>query len=665
MHQRSLAVLGLLLGLALLASATQAANQPNANPFVIDPAAEKIELTPIIRYLQDPSSTLVINDILSDDSKSLWRSAGQNKQILNFGYTNATYWFSAKLTNPNPAAIERILEIAYPVLDFIDVYWVSPGRTVETWHLGDKRPFSNRPIGHRHFLIPLTIPPQNTVELYLKVKTSSSMQVPLVLWQQNALLEEAQLELLGLGIYYGTMMVMVLYNLFVYFSVKEANYLYYVFYVACMTAFIASLNGITHQYLWPESTWWNDQSIIVNLFGVLLFGALFTRNFLKLPKHKPFLSKLFSLFAIFAACCIGLSFILPYAVMIIIVISISVLAIAVAIGTSMIRWSEGDTTAKYYTIAWFTLLMGGVILAFNKFNLLPRNFFTENATQIGSAVEVILLSFALADRLNVEKRKRYLAQQQSLEHERISRVAQAEALEQEKQARKAQEEALEHERAAREAQVHALEIQRRANETLEQRVKERTEDLEIANQKLEQLTFTDGLTGIKNRRYFDRAMDKEYRRAFREKWALGLLIIDIDHFKQFNDQFGHLIGDDCLRTVAQEIENHIYRDTDIAARFGGEEFCVLLPNTDNEGTQYIAEKLRQAIEDLKFKADGDFVPIHVSIGATSYTPRQEHGYELMISIADEALYRSKQQGRNRVTFQALDTTQTKGSERGA
>ena len=185
------------------------------------------------------------------------------------------------------------------------------------------------------------------------------------------------------------------------------------------------------------------------LSGVVLFAALFTINFLRIPEVFPRIYHLGTALVVISVLVMLATLLLPYKLMIRVVIGWAVFAITIALTIGTYRWLHGDSSAKYYCIAWYTLLIGGVVLALNKFDVIPRNFFTENATQLGSALEVILLSFALADRLNTEKRKRYEAQLQALENERIARLAQAEALQQEKNARIAQEKALEHERDAR------------------------------------------------------------------------------------------------------------------------------------------------------------------------------------------------------------------------
>ena len=632
----------------------------------LDANSDRINLVHHVEYLTDPSGKLTLNQIQSGADQSLWKSAVSVHDNINFGYTDDTYWFHFTLHNQDNRSIKKLLEIGYPVLDYIDVHQIHSNGETSVLSLGDKRPFADRPIIHRNFIVPLNLAANDTLDVYLRVHTTSSMQLPLTIWRANTLLAVSQEEMLGLGIYYGTMLVMVLYNLFVFFSVREVNYLYYVLYVSSMALFLASLNGVSFEYLWPNSTWWNDQSILFFLAGVVLFAALFTINFLRIPEVFPRIYHVGTLIVVISALVMAGTLFFSYTLMIKVVIGWAVVGITAAVIVGMYRWLSGDSSARYYCIAWYTLLVGGVVLALNKFDIISRNFLTENAAQLGSALEVILLSFALADRLNTEKRRRFQAQLQALENERIARLAQAEALQQEKNARVAQEQALTHEREARAAQEKALDIQRRATETLEHRVKERTHELEIANKRLEELTFTDGLTGIRNRRFLNKALEREFSRAKREKLPLSLMLIDIDHFKQFNDKYGHLVGDDCLRVVAENIENSALRENDIVARYGGEEFCVLLPNTDQPGAMQVAEQIRLRVSNTDFQVNQQKVTITVSVGLTTCIPERHHEIEQFIAAADEALYKSKDNGRNQVTaelpeFQERGDTQAGNS----
>jgi len=616
-----------------------------------------------VEYLVDPSGERSAEQLLLEE-----RWSSHNKETLSFGYTSDVYWFRFQVNNNSSDNLSHLFEISYPVLDDIQIYIYGKNKDlIRNIHLGDKQPFYEREVQHRNFLVPLEIDANDNQMWIVRVKTSSAMQVPMAIWKERVFFTTDQAKIMSMGLYYGIMLIMILYNLVVYFSVREKSYLFYVFYVASMAGFLASLQGLNFQYVWPMATSWNDSSIVVMLAGVVVFASLFTRDFLALKSGHKALYNLFCLATSLAIIIIISVNFLPYYLLIKALIGLAFLVICLVTYTGILRWSQGFSPARFFTIAWSSILLGGAILALNKFNIIPRNYFTENAVQLGSAIEVILLSFALADRLNQEKRERYEAQVQALGLARTASNAQAEALEQERNARNAQEKALVHEKEAREAQARALEIQRKANETLEDKVRERTNELELVNEKLEKLSTTDALTGVRNRRYFDEAIEFEFNRASRGNEQLAILMLDIDHFKKVNDDYGHQIGDEALRKVASVLRKVVNRTTDIIARYGGEEFAIVLPATDLEGAVKVAEKIRVQVSEIQLDANVEgkeiTFSITMSIGIMGDAPNiaGSDGYAADINAttwlkeADDALYTAKEEGRNRVILSAACT----------
>jgi diguanylate cyclase (GGDEF)-like protein len=198
-------------------------------------------------------------------------------------------------------------------------------------------------------------------------------------------------------------------------------------------------------------------------------------------------------------------------------------------------------------------------------------------------------------------------------------------------------------------------VQRLKEETDRRLARERdlvtvTRQLEAANQQLLRLSVVDALTGVANRRYFDGTLDRLWRSAVRNQGRVALIMIDIDHFKAYNDQFGHPAGDYCLQRVAKGLSLGVKRPDDFVARYGGEEFAVILPGSDLEGAAVVAERLRSGIAALQIShpASPTAKFITLSQGLACATPERESSSSHLLILADEALYQAKRSGRNRI-----------------
>lgn len=579
------------------------------------PDTSELGLGRQLEYLEDPQGSLTIESLLRGEQASAWRQS--NQDILSFGYTGSTYWIRFNITTEAHTPRDYLLEVAYPVLDYLDVFIFRDGQQVQHYAMGDRQPFHQRPIDHLNFLFPVEIIPDSVTQVYLRVQSSSSLQVPIRLWQSHTLIEHVFNVTTGQSLFYGAMLVMAIYNLLIFLAIRDISYFYCVMYILCMTLLLAGIQGLTFKYLWPNTLWLNDTSLILALSGMVFFPSLFFRSFLAIPQTRPVLGKILAGLACLAVLTAIGAFLFSYRTMMVTTMIIAMMAILVGFWAGIVRWLDGYHAAKYLNLAWIAMLSAGLILAFNKLGLLPRTWLTEHMAQIGATLEVILLSFALAHRISHERHMRELAQQES-------------AL----------------------AQQKLLEHQIRANEDLDRIVRQRTEELEKANAKLKEISATDGLTGLLNRRAFEELFQIEYQRAYREKAPLSIIMVDLDHFKQINDQYGHPFGDLCLIKAAELIRSNIRRPPDAAARYGGEEFILLLPKTDLQGALCVARNILKAFNGAKVQ-DGDLcLTVTASLGVASHIPDAHTSREALLREADMNLYQAKGNGRNRVEWQS-------------
>jgi diguanylate cyclase (GGDEF)-like protein len=185
---------------------------------------------------------------------------------------------------------------------------------------------------------------------------------------------------------------------------------------------------------------------------------------------------------------------------------------------------------------------------------------------------------------------------------------------------------------------------------------ELTNRLEDVIESLQRLSTLDALTGVANRRLFDETLSREWRRNLRDQTPLAMLMIDLDFFKAYNDRYGHVQGDLCLKNVVEVLRQCVHRPGDLVARYGGEEFAVILPSTPLKGAEHLGEIMRQRVVELKLEHLSSKIEkiVTISVGAACMVPKKELRTGFLVAATDEALYQAKNQGRNRVESNAWD-----------
>ena len=180
------------------------------------------------------------------------------------------------------------------------------------------------------------------------------------------------------------------------------------------------------------------------------------------------------------------------------------------------------------------------------------------------------------------------------------------------------------------------------------------QQLDAREHKLKELSITDGLTNLKNRKYFDDTLEVEVAKSNRSNTPISLIMLDIDHFKSINDTYGHQAGDKCLIEMSGTLTDLMRRKSDLVARYGGEEFIILLPNTDKDHAKALSELIRVSIGQLKIETESTTISFTASLGITTVIPPDHFNHEKLITVADSALYTAKEQGRNRCIFKSVD-----------
>ncbi len=375
-------------------------------------------------YLEDAGGELTLADILKADTQARFQPVPQSGSATNFGLTSSAIWLRVNLRADRNAPADWMLELAYPPLDRVELY--SPdGKGGFTPQVGgDLLPFADRAVQHRNHVMPVRLKAGAVNALYLRVTSGGTVSAPVKLWRPAALWKHDQAEYATISLYFGLLIGLFFYNLLLFFSVRDRAYLIYVAFVGCMAIAQAALTGFGAQFLWPGLLWWNSVSPPAGMAATAVFGLLFARSFLSSALKMPRLDRLILVLAAGWLLTLLAALTMPYVVSSLMVTVLAVFSVITLVVVGVLSLRMGHPGASYFLAAWALLLVGVVTLALHNTGVLPSNALTANALLIGSALEMVVLSFALADRINVTRREKEQAQARTLaEHAMVEALS--------------------------------------------------------------------------------------------------------------------------------------------------------------------------------------------------------------------------------------------------
>ena len=535
-------------------------------------------------YIEDARGVYDFTTILS--SPLVGQFQHYNKTVISFGITKSVYWIRFYLPHNNDDALEfgQLLQLNNPNIDKIDLFlpvadYSDPAKVrYVAKTAGVSRPSATMDIRDNTWVFPIPQQIRKDHFLYLRLESTSALRLPMVLRQSSDFISETFLKNMGFGIFFGILLSMFLYNLFIFFVLRDKAYLFYILYICFMFIYQFQVHG--YLKLWVTLSYPIHNAIFWLCLSAAFISAIyFTSNFLQVTKENSHWDKILKALVGIAILqgALGVSGYNVWANQI--AHGLGLGGPLLIIGLAAFRFHQGFKPARYYLLAWGILSVGIIIWVLAAY--IPDTFSAATYLLVATASEAILLSFALSDRFRVMLRK-------------------------------------------------------------ESALKEHI-------QYYRDLSLSDALTGLYNKRHFTKKLLQEVEFAHQNNTLLSLLMIDIDHFKAYNDQYGHWAGDQVLIRFGESLLTTL-ENGQLAFRYGGEELVVLVPNANCKEATLLAERIRQKLLAEEFTPDSDIkVSVSVSIGATELT--SEDTPDSLFQRADTALYKAKETGRNQVCME--------------
>lgn len=598
-------LLGAFISLCLIAS-----NAYSFRDFPV-PAQQVNEKTQQISisqtaWLEDQHDDLSIDTILNKHLSGLNLSNGET---LNFGHSESSFWIGFKLqyqsTTDQASDKTWLLELPFPPLQRVALYQINANGEYKHLDIGYDIAMKTRQIAHRHFVFPITLKPNEEKLYFINImRKGGSVQAPLNLWSQQQFIVSDGTQNYIFGLFYGVIFAMILYNAFLYISIRALTYLHYIVYITLSALAYFSLSGYGFLYFWPDNPELNE--LIIPFSSTLggIAACVFFKSFTSLRKTNPFFNKVFNAL-IASGILLTLSIIISQQLLsVYVVVHIGVSGVTVLVA-SAIMWRQGSRQAGFFLLAWTMFILGVLCFTSLLMGWLPSNAFTRHSLLMGCVSEVLLLSFALADQINNERKAKYQALQD--QHKTIVKLQDMES------------------------QLMHRALHSRA-------------------------------TGLPNRALLRRSLDNFFKENNSSN-TIGLFLISLDNFHEFNKTLGHSTGDAILKLVTHRLSDLvgnfknaiIFEKTDThthsLANVEGVTFGFALKISNEASALEQAEIVLQAFE-RPFEYQSMKLDIESTIGISTY-PKHGESTDSLLRNAHIAL-EAATLANNKIAFYSSD-----------
>ena len=418
----------LLLSLIFIfMSITSNAEVQTSSTAVISDSSNKILLGKHIGYFEDINGDLSLNTLIKNNYKKQFNKS--DSDALNFGLTKSTYWFHLKIFNTSVRE-NFFIESVFPLTDHIDLYYSDKDSntysyknnsvSLKYYHHkigGDFYPFDKREINSRTFVFPINIKSQEEKEIFIRMKSSNPMIAGFIFWSEKEYFANENESRTLYGLYYGIMLIIILYNFILFFTVRDKSHLLFVLYILSLTLYHSIRDGFAYEYLWPDSPWLSNK-VPVFISFILIWAVWFTKEILNTKKFMPKFNRLIKYILIIIVLNFLTSFFAERTISLYInIILVIILAVIFSFPTFFIT-KQGYRPARFYLAAWTIPIIFIFIITFHALGIISTTYFHAYAMHIGSIIQGIVFSLALADKINILKQQKSNAQAWALTMEK-------------------------------------------------------------------------------------------------------------------------------------------------------------------------------------------------------------------------------------------------------